>query len=61
MSIWSLAFSLIIICAFPFKSDAYIDSGRGSTLVQRLAAFVALICSIPKRIVNFFRKLVKKP
>lgn len=50
---------VLVLVAFPLPAEAYIDSGRGSTLIQRLAVFVMFLCALPKRVLKFFH-LIKK-
>lgn len=53
--IYCIVFILIALyMIFPLPAEAYIDSGRGSTLIQRLAVFVMFLCIVSKRILRIF-------
>jgi hypothetical protein len=53
--LYCVVLSLAFVCLLPSPSQAYIDSGRGSTLIQRLAVFVLFLLGFLKRILRFFR------
>jgi hypothetical protein len=59
-----LFMAVVVICATPTPSHAYLDAGSGSMMVQLLLAGTAGLAVLAKliwqKIVNYFKPIPKK-